>query len=95
MSEEYTPGPWTVTTCNEGESCWCRIIACPATEGSDGNDWVIASGAVHKRDANLIAAAPDLYEALDLLTAPKCAGVDECMARDKAFDALAKARGDA
>ena len=94
MSAGFTPGPWTVTTCNEGEDCWCRIISCPATEGSDGNDWVIASGAAHKRDAHLIAAAPDLYAVLDeAIGANRCVEDPDWWGR--AFAAVRKARGEA
>ncbi len=64
MSAGFTPGPWHVETCSEGESCWCRVIGCGEIGSDSLEDCVIPSGAVSKRDAHLIAAAPEMFEAM-------------------------------
>lgn len=89
----FTPGPWSVATCSEGAECWCRIISIAGREDSeDLKDCVIHAGAVNKRDANLIATAPELYEALT----GAIALLDDCeIAHPMKWDnALAHARGE-
>lgn len=55
MNTKHTPGPWTVTT---------NGINTP-----DGHIvYFDVSGGLHKTDARLIAAAPDLLEALQMLS---------------------------
>lgn len=104
MSAQFTPGPWAVTTCAEGEGCWCRIICVAGHEDIKDLEYcVIHSGAVHKRNACLIAAAPELYEALS-----KCASMirhavgadvfvdpEHTMRLSDVTALLAKARGEA
>ena len=54
---EFTPGPWKIDKCQCGHSA-CRSYLVSAI-GSDGR--------CSLADAQLIAAAPDLYEALNEL----------------------------
>lgn len=87
MSErKWTPGPWT-TGLDSGQ--W--FVA-------DQNGELVAtvcewSTALDQADAHLIAAAPEMYEALDAL-AYHPAHQDTAMGR-RARDILAKARGEA
>lgn len=91
---QWTPGPWSVTLCHTGEKCWCRTISIAGREESDAlEDCVIPSGAVSKRDAHLIAAAPELYEALETLVSFAGAKTVSSLAWHQARRALAKARG--
>lgn len=72
---KHTPGPWIVTDSGVFDRCG-RIIV-PEIKAHDVKDAAFSSGAVLKAqddggesNANLIAAAPDLLEALEgLLTA--------------------------
>ena len=59
MTEKWTPGPWTIGTVN---FWWCC--------GSDGGsvaqiDFAMRDASEANANAHLIAAAPDLYEALE------------------------------
>ena len=93
MSAGFTKGPWKVESagfhdsCEEGEACY----------------FISASGGMHVSTANahLIAAAPDMYEALErarvaLYDSAEALGVplDTLLAAD-IERALAKARGEA
>jgi hypothetical protein len=82
MTTKFTPGPW-------------RIAGKGTIRAGDG--WI---GDTHWRNreanARLIAAAPDLYEAVRLLLADFAdypASERPCHAFDVARDALAKAEG--
>ena len=84
----YTPGPWT---------------AQPDPKAIMGDDWCIgAQGYIDmiavcsERDARLIAAAPDLYEALkEIVDAADGTGWDQLEATfTRARAALKKARGE-
>lgn len=62
---EYTPGPWALWTSNS----WRRfgsdthgIVLQPVVSRADGQPDLL----VRDADARLIAAAPELYEALEL-----------------------------
>jgi hypothetical protein len=94
MSEtKWTPGPWRH---EDGE--WGTVVDAPS-----GNVCALASVPRSRRvaDAHLIAAAPDIYEALDALFEDWSVGaqtwpqlrnrLDPLFAR--AGSALAKARG--
>lgn len=91
MSEfKHTPGPWSVGTTladdklaiiHDGDSVMAILTTCPPK----------------MRDARLIAAAPDLLEALEALDAlwseSEAQGVDFSAAIAKARAAIAKATG--
>jgi len=87
MSEtKFTPGPWELVSKNwEG-----RIV-----NGSDGN-WIADLTMYHdtsESNAHLIASAPDLYEALELILSDEDyrGSLDAILL---AHSALAKARGE-
>lgn len=88
----YTPGPWKVhigldyfTVYNESGS-----TVVPESRCNPDNERDVA-------DAYLIAAAPEMYEALHMLVngddTPNATG-SRALAWEKADDALAKARGE-
>ena len=94
---KHTPGPW-VASCNEFGEWW--VSASLVIAGVVSNDGYTQSPNI-EADAHLIAAAPELLEALeDLLGLSYIA--DHAMdyeeleaARSAASDAIAKARGEA
>ena len=100
MSEnKWTPGPWQVSGVR---SAFPSKAAKPIWVGPDGrsiaavmfSDLTPAEFVASNADARLIAAAPDLYEALvSMLTAADAYGREVSDAERKHFsDAWAKAR---
>lgn len=98
MNEKFTPGPWVIA-----------LNTCIATEDGEGGtmDWFAETygpdDSINAANANLIAAAPDLYEALkDMLsgwryireTHGDLYGVGWERSETLAIKALAKARGE-
>ena len=63
MSAQHTPGPWWVEKDGSAE----HRNEANVINGADGT--MIVYGQVNDADARLIAAAPDLLEALKTLTA--------------------------
>jgi hypothetical protein len=62
MNTQHTPGPWTFyrrSSCDRGDSYGVRAPA--------PHHWVIPTLNINPADARLIAAAPDLLEALQHL----------------------------
>lgn len=114
MSDKHTPGPWEVFICDDGGEWTGWPISIHAANEDDksivrtGGMWpyewdAATSQAEAVANARLIAAAPDLYEALrDMLDGWKYIrsvhgdlyGVGWDRAQDKAVAALAKARGE-
>lgn len=100
MTAGYTPGPWK----------WRFALNDPyALEGSNGRDIIRpVDGMVYSEyssdsatlelsspeDGHLIAAAPDLYEALAAIVDEMTRGVSTGETRAAADAALAKARGE-
>lgn len=99
MSKGHTPGPWTVgvyeTTANfrqiERHACVCdpetRLVIAVTGPAEDEQS---------QKDADLMAAAPELYEAMyDIIAsgAFKARNPSEAAIRERAMAALAKARG--
>lgn len=96
MSEKFTPGPWTAEPM-VGRGAWVK--------GATGEWAALSCGDTNERaqaNASLIAAAPELYDALKAIT--DCYGVGQppekflknvhdFMMEGRA--ALAKARGEA
>lgn len=94
---KWTPGPWVVGDCAmavivEGSG---GRVGYPAKSGTIAS---ICDGEyienTNKYDAHLIAAAPELYDALERLVAHvECGGAANADI-EVALDALAKARGE-
>lgn len=81
-----TKGPWTTTRCTCGHD-GCKKYFVSVCAGNDGR--------MDKEDADLVSAAPELYEALSgMMLAMKTDDVN-AMAKYMAIgiDALAKAEG--
>jgi hypothetical protein len=84
---KHTPGPWKY----EEETQTIR--------STPSNHWLASmdswDGAVdHAADARLIAAAPEMLEALEYILAWTPQGWDVEKARDMARNAIAKAKGE-
>ena len=86
---EFTPGPWEVF--NEGLGSY-KVSKCDAWLGSS----TLRTNEENIANANLIAAAPELYAALERVLNQSWDGpIDaEHYARKQAAAALAKARGE-
>ena len=91
---KHTPGPWFMEqrTYDDGSTHF-RITA------SDGHGWaddryMSVSGCIDKRDALLIAAAPELLEALQSVLDNCLDSEWLCAAHAKARAAIAKATGE-
>lgn len=88
MSEtKWTPGPWALEEVMPEDKDWglCEITA--------SDDSFVATAVIGVANARLIAAGPDMAEALQLFL-DNCDN-SECMYCEKARAALAKARGQA
>ena len=104
METKHTPGPWAYATAQDG---WRFNIhqadGAPYTPGYSDVAWSMntVSGEakdVQEANARLIAAAPELLEALEALVRHDSAadsreGLPACIELDSARDAIAKARG--
>ena len=89
---KFTPGPWYAA---QPEDCGGWWIVAVDKEGCDPID--SGDGGFEKGDAHLIAAAPDLYEALYSLTMTASRYLPEYNENPLIQDAeasLAKARGE-
>lgn len=89
---DHTPGPWQATGAEpaDGVDCWWLI-------GADRRDIGTINGgqgdATPQANARLIAAAPDLFDALEGMLEMHGSDIEEAAARQKARAAIAKARG--
>lgn len=82
---KWTPGPWAVMDYTDDEEFprWCVVpLSCVGT---------IAHVQKSEANANLIAAAPDLYEALEAMGDDRIGDAEFNAMRNAA---LAKARGE-
>lgn len=95
MSAEFTPGPWKVYRTDSGAILGIGDADAGGVTDYQGGFW--RDGKEKRANINLVAAAPELYEALQQL-------LDCCTSDDpygavpliaKADAALAKARGEA
>lgn len=85
---KHTPGPWRVCT----RSAWRIRDASDNTVSCTGNDSALAGK--HEADARLIAAAPEMYEALkDAHRVLTKAGMSDAIDLDYIEEVLAKAEG--
>ncbi len=61
-TSKHTPGPWTKGTSNEGKECvWLNGLTEPFYGMGPDHTWIDCGT---EANANLVAAAPDLLEAL-------------------------------
>lgn len=103
MSTPYTPGPWK-TEYRKGADAMYRteifseqhggIATCAWTPNHCGNG---VTETYREANARLIAAAPELLEALIAITTVRCDGMDPTPineAYEKADAAIAKATGE-
>lgn len=63
---QFTPGPWSVENTASQSDRWMVMAPHPY---SDAHKYGVARGIEHADDAHLIAAAPELYEALATILA--------------------------
>jgi len=84
----HTPGPWRIEEFRKGSYLITARNAGTAREG------IVAQHVPGIANARLIAAAPELYEALENLIDFLFHGKKNCQAILRAKAALAKARGD-
>jgi hypothetical protein len=100
MSAQHTPGPWVLLGSHESEGFDCYWIKGQPSPFLRGFTKEIASvsgpqGGEAEANAHLIAAAPELLEALEFLAnvARATPGFPSPMALQQADRAIAKARG--
>ncbi|MGL6052621.1 MAG: hypothetical protein ACRC16_22015 [Aeromonas salmonicida] len=82
---KWTPGPYKAY-CGESTHGWWVIL------DSKGDEIGSTDGGFDHAEAHLFAAAPELYEALDLML--QRYGYETCEYVQKSQTALAKARGE-
>ena len=88
----YTKGPWVTDTDEKSSQAFPGGRTCVW----DIEKWVcVAQCATHNHveNAALIAAAPDLVEALEMILNETNAGLWDCLPVEKAKQALTKAKG--
>lgn len=86
-----TPGPWRVNTIGEH---WNNpaLVHLEVTYGTDGE--CVCDTVYRREDADLIAAAPELLEALETLVVFTTPTKRNVTALNKAYAAIAKATGE-
>lgn len=93
----YTPGPWIIEEEHDGKPPYVQRYFWISSEKGQApvdNEWAI----IKEENAHLIAAAPDLCEALQGFVTYHSGHVLTCpeliASLDAALEALAKARGE-
>lgn len=86
-----TPGPWRVNTIGE---YWNNptLVHLEVTYGTDGE--CVCDTVYRREDADLIAAAPELLEALETLVVFTTPTKRNAAVLNKAYAAIAKATGE-
>jgi len=87
----HTPGPWVVESLVDGYDIHAPESGCFVATTSDPE--MIWGAVTRKGDARLIAAAPDLLQALEALVADESKEYIPTRLWDAARAAIAKARG--
>ena len=96
--KKFTPGPWATHFVGHGESSYADIL-----QASDTNVVIATCGPVDEElaNSNLIAAAPDLHDALEeaiqvigAIGGPAYSEEQRATVCRQAVAALAKARGE-
>lgn len=89
---KWTPGPWKWV---EGKGTWRGSIEPDVCDFGDDTQYYPTEGEPpNEANAHLIAAAPDLYDALEALLVTKAPDFIPSRLWDDARAALAKARGE-
>lgn len=88
----HTPGPWTAP---EGPFVGGHYVGTEDADIAERADWPLEFTAEQEANARLIAAAPELYEALERLLVEHDGNYRTSTAVDAARAAIAKARGEA
>ena len=89
---KHTPGPWTQDHTKEGKACvWLDGHTEPEIWMGNKETRIDCNT---EANARLVAAAPELLAALQLLLAQDDNGEDEIWVRNKARAAIAKATGE-
>ena len=95
MKTQHTPGPWFIERRTyDNETTSYRVTASDG-HGWSGNRYMAVSGCIDEHDARLIAAAPELLEALaeiSLCSQSSMSSKEECGRIARA--AIAKATGE-
>ena len=95
---KFTPGPWKNYAPEIKGKIYESYRTIEAGDwyfGSDGQDHGFQiTGFISKANADLITAAPDLYESLEWLLGEIGNPEISTLGIEKCFDALAKARGE-
>lgn len=100
---KFTPGPWEVRRYERDGELHDVFVQAPDVNGYAYRAEILGedeyreqSGGIARKlaDASLIAAAPDMYEALEGLLKSHKPGIGQCCAEaDAAIAAIAKAEG--
>ena len=89
---KHTPGPWVVESLVDGHDIHAPESGCFVATTSDPE--MVWGAVTRKGDAHLIAAAPMLLAALELIESAKDRGFGIDYARGCARAAIAKAKGE-
>lgn len=95
MTEKHTPGPWIVATSNS----WRRILGarsdesvCEPIKQNDGHpDLYFRNGGADGPDARLIAAAPEMLDALRRAVLALAFAAESSAAMQDDYEAVSKA----
>ena len=89
LQSSFTPGPWTQGTTTEGKCCvWLAGHVDPQNDMGPVETWIDCNS---EANARLIAAAPELLDALETIV--DYMWDNECRPLEKARAAIAKATG--
>lgn len=102
--KKFTPGPWNVSEFNCDEIVCSKKITSPTHDymgrkfnaicNIDDNEYIhYFDDEVKEANANLIAAAPDMYEALEIMEIALEASHFPTETKEYVWQALKKARG--
>ena len=89
MSKAHTPGPWTQGSSESGRSCvWLDGNQEPADQMGHTDNWIDCNT---EANARLIAAAPEMLEALKLIANAENSALDLAYCKGIARAAITKA----
>ena len=67
MNTQHTQGPWFIERRTDDNETTCYWVTASDGSGWSGNRYMSVSGCIDEHDARLIAAAPELLEALTVI----------------------------